>query len=389
MRSLLLNEGRPFLAIVFLLLAPILLGALDEETRVKVDSLLASKNYEAALPILIQADKDFQDPQVLMRISDAIIHGGRYDHESGNLTLGGQGLSSDRLSRAHTQVLTAYPRYAALWLSLGNLAWFLYENGDQSESIRSGTRNRAIEAYEKALQLKLEAPGIQERLGLLFLDKGDETRAVSYLRAALAKFPDRPDLEFNIAYVLFIQKKAEEGLVHAESALKNSKDPAFRNNARLLYGELLLEAKRPLEAITIFTEAVNAEKDNVYPLRRLIECYLSTGNKAQIEKTVQAYLEKAPADIEALTKLGYLLEQYQEDELFLSMAKNLRQRYARSQTQAAAGIAFMEAQFLSSRSRNKEAVIILDKAMEYLAEDQENDYLLSEIKRFRAGLVSD
>ena len=101
-----------------------------------------------------------------------------------------------------------------------------------------GEREKAVESYERALELSMnEANRYREfarrissredkillRLGLLYGETGDHAQAMEYYEAALFENPLSADAEYNLAVSLCNLDRTDEAIKHCQKLMLNGK----------------------------------------------------------------------------------------------------------------------------------------------------------------------
>ncbi|KPJ66322.1 MAG: hypothetical protein AMJ43_08485 [Coxiella sp. DG_40] len=110
---------------------------------------------------------------------------------------------------------------------------------------------KAIEFYNKALQLDPAAPKTYNKLGTAFFSLGKITEALKHYTKALDLDPNSPEAHFNLAYILHEQDKIDEAITHYEKALELKPDwPDARKN--LLLAQMRKKEKEQTSTPPIF-----------------------------------------------------------------------------------------------------------------------------------------
>jgi len=135
-------------------------------------TLLSAGRADEAIPLLQRARELNPDD-----ISAAINLGGAY------IMAGQQRLATPILEEACRRE----PHNPMLWTNLG--AAYL----DRPPYVTPEGQEKAIQAFERALELDAKAPHVSYNLGLICNDRGELERALGHFRAALAADPNDRD----------------------------------------------------------------------------------------------------------------------------------------------------------------------------------------------------
>ena len=340
---------------------------------------------------LLTADPKGLDIQTVIQVAALVAADGRYWPDSNTWELQDAGKSVLALPYDPTAVIdrliAANPQEAPLWLAQANLWWLAVNTIWLSEPQRQAAADRAIEAYKKSLQLGIDNAVIYERLGLLLLDRGDDQHSVGYLEAAYQRKPDNADIGYNLAYALYAQGQFGNALHHIQTVYDSSQlEPDQQLNARLLYGDVLLAVGNPVAAATIYQKTVAAYPENLYPLRRLVECYLITNDELKLSQAIQTYIARSATEPEAISRLSAVFTKYQQQNRFLAIAKDYRLSLVKTNPETAAAGAFIEAQMLASLGQKLEALARLVEGLGYLQDQSEVSPLGLEMARFKTQL---
>lgn len=127
----------------------------------------------------------------------------------------------DRAVRVLSKAADANPDNAMLWVNLaaahlGNIK----TAGPQQQ-------NRAIRAYERALQIAPEAPNVHYHLGLIYKERGDLPQAMTFFQRALEVRPSDDDARYWLEKLRTLQENAQS----AASDQTDTEDSAADNGA--------------------------------------------------------------------------------------------------------------------------------------------------------------
>jgi len=103
--------------------------------------------------------------------------------------------------------------------------------------LKTGQRDKARNAYERALELQPDLAEASNDLGTLLAQDGELKAAIARFRAALAATPDYPDALNNLGYALLLTGRESEARELYERALALQPDfPEALNNLGLILG---------------------------------------------------------------------------------------------------------------------------------------------------------
>lgn len=132
---------------------------------------------------------------------------------------------------------------------------FMVEMAAMFES--QGETDQAIHAYEAVLAQQPH-PTAMHRLGVLWMKKGDPSRAVPYFQQAVSKGGENAELLCDMGYAYYVMQRYAE----AEQALRRSVelDPRLAR-AHVNYGLLLARTGRQDDALYAFSRAGLSEAE--------------------------------------------------------------------------------------------------------------------------------
>jgi Tfp pilus assembly protein PilF/peroxiredoxin len=181
------------------------------------------------------------------------------------------------------------------------LAFELAAQGSPSSSIlyrlgnllaRTGQRDKARDAYERALALQPDLAEASNDLGALLAEQGELPAAIVRFRAALAFAPDYPDALNNLGYALLLSGREDEARQLYERALKLQPDfPEALNNLGLILGQ-----QGDLDgAYRYFSQALRARPGYGEAANNLALVLVNRGRTDEAIRLLQGFLEKNPA----------------------------------------------------------------------------------------------
>ncbi len=170
-------------------------------------------------------------------------------------------------------------------------AWILKSRG--TSYLNAGDR-RAIQAYERADEVRPDDPSMVKWLGLAYLRLGEYDRAIDHLRRSLERAPGEAQVELGIA---LMQRGDIEGATAAfrGAAAANPWD----SNAWGNLGVALLRRGDVQSSIDALEKAVSMDPGVADANFMLANAYARLGRLKQAEDALERGLEFAPRDTEA------------------------------------------------------------------------------------------
>jgi tetratricopeptide (TPR) repeat protein len=115
-----------------------------------------------------------------------------------------------------TRAVKQHPGNAMLWMNLGAAQLGRLETAGPRQ------QEKAIQAYQRALQADPDTPNVHYHLGLIYKERGELTRAVAFFQRALEVNPSDNDARFwldRLTSLIFeaAQKRQTEGASDATS----------------------------------------------------------------------------------------------------------------------------------------------------------------------------
>jgi Tfp pilus assembly protein PilF len=157
--------------------------------------------------------------------------------------------------------------------------------------VRTGQRDKARDAYERALAVQPDLAEASNDLGTLLAEKGDLPAAIVRFRAALAAAPEYPDALNNLGYALLLTGREGEARELYERALKLQPDfPEALNNLGLILGR-----QGDLDsAYRYFSQALKSRPGYGEAVDNVALVLVNRGQSDQAIGMLQAFLEKNP-----------------------------------------------------------------------------------------------
>ena len=169
-------------------------------------------------------------------------------------------------------------------------ASILYRLG--SLLLKTGQRDKALDAYERALGLQPDLAEASNDLGTLLAENGELPAAIVRFRAALAATPEYPDALNNLGYALLLTGREGEARELYERALKLQPDfPEALNNLGLILGRQGdLDRAEPY-----FRKALQARAGYGEAANNLALVLVNRGRTEEAIRLLQEFLEQNPA----------------------------------------------------------------------------------------------
>lgn len=364
-------------AFALLMLSAAPAAALDVSVDRQFSQLMQERKYLSAYRLVERLDPQNLDPSMLARKADALLKGqfriadpalfylrdGAAD-QSGSV----EGATAFRfpLLQALRDAVVAWPKNAALWSQLGDYHFAVFRHPQASPDQQDASADAALDAYLQANQNGAGDAGLLDRIGILYTWREDLEQAAAFLRAAVALQDKSAEYNYDLAYALFLGGDNNAALPYAQFAKDNARGGQKRLNALLLYADVQMGLQNAQAAAPIYEELYAAEPQNLYPLRRVIECNLIGGDTAALERHTRQYIETNPADASSFSRLTNLFLQYQKPGLLISIYHSLEVKYQRGKPEVAGLMAFYEAMLYAGNDQTKEAVDALNQAKRQL-----------------------
>jgi tetratricopeptide (TPR) repeat protein/peroxiredoxin len=189
--------------------------------------------------------------------------------------------------------------------------------------VKTGQRDRAVAAYERALVMQPDLSEASNDLGTLLAERGDLPAAVERFRAALATAPDYPDALNNLGYALLLTGRPAEARELYQRALVLQPDfPEALNNLGLILGR-----ERDLDgAESYFRKALQKRPGYAEAANNLALVLVARSQHDDAIRLLQEFLDRNPASESTyltLAKLYLTLDRRREG---LAIVERLLQR---------------------------------------------------------------
>jgi len=157
---------------------------------------------------------------------------------------------------------------------------------------RTGQRDKARDAYERALATQPDLAEASNDLGALLAESGEVPAAIERFRAALAATPEYPDALNNLGYALLLTGREAEARELYERALKLQPDfPEALNNLGLILGR-----QGDLDgAGRYFTQALKTRPGYGEAANNLALVLVNRRRTEEAIRLLQDFLDKNPA----------------------------------------------------------------------------------------------
>jgi tetratricopeptide (TPR) repeat protein len=169
--------------------------ALNESARL----LGQNRPDEAEAKLLLLYAQMPEHPDVLINLSGAYILQRKWDKAVKLLAKG----------------VNAHPDNAMLWMNMGAAQLGRLETAGPKQ------QDKAIEAYQRALQANPEAPNAHYHLGLIHKERGELTRATAFFQRALEVDPADRDAQY---WLDRLSKMMQEAVQNKDNVGDHSED---------------------------------------------------------------------------------------------------------------------------------------------------------------------
>jgi tetratricopeptide (TPR) repeat protein len=122
----------------------------------------------------------------------------------------------DKAAKALRQALKTHADNVMLWTNLAAAELGVLETSGPQQ------QDRAIAAYEHALEIDPKTPNVHYHLGLIYKERGDLTRATAMFRRALEVLPTDRDAQHWIDRIESISRMADSERGRGESDRQES-----------------------------------------------------------------------------------------------------------------------------------------------------------------------
>ncbi|MFA5180743.1 MAG: tetratricopeptide repeat protein [Syntrophales bacterium] len=181
--------------------------------------------------------------------------------------------------------------------------------------LRKGDRNNSAKLIKSINQAGLDAEGLLS-LVKYYLAAADESRATSYLREALQRYPDNPEVQFTYGRYLFSRRKFPEAILHYQKAMA-----ALPNVQIIAYhlGQSLLAAGEREKAKALIEAMLAKDPNNLLAWRLKTQYHLAGGERRAAIETLNQIKQYIP---DASASYALLGELYLQDGVISLAEKN-------------------------------------------------------------------
>jgi tetratricopeptide (TPR) repeat protein len=151
---------------------------------------------------------------------------------------------------------------------------------------QQGNYEAAIEALQRALQLRVDVPDANSALGVIYLKQGKLAEAEAALRAELTHHSSDVKARHTLATVLDLEGRADQALVEARTVVKAKPDFA---DGRYLLGKILLAGGAADEAAMHLEAAARTAPEDANIHYQLARAYEKLGRSELAEKEFATY----------------------------------------------------------------------------------------------------
>jgi tetratricopeptide (TPR) repeat protein len=176
---------------------------------------------------------------------------------------------------------------------------------------RLGNQERAVESYQKALQIRPEGCSAHTNLGILYQERGDAVQAANELGQALRIAPERDDIRYDAAIALDESGEADKAAELFETLVQSS---TKMTDAWFRLGAIRLKSGDFAQAVRCFEKCLELRPDWVEAEINLAIAYSKHGQTKQVEQVLESTLTRQIDSLELVRMLAALsLEQNQFD----------------------------------------------------------------------------
>jgi Flp pilus assembly protein TadD len=171
----------------------------------------------------------------------------------------------------------------SLWRHAVNVEPFTIETMKElaAESRRANKIDEAIAILQYADQLRPNAAGVNNNIGLALLQKNDVENAIVFFEKELKSFPDDVMANTNMGNALFRQKKPQDAERYFARAVEIN--PSFEDAHNGLGMAAMVQGRAP-EAIKHFKRCLELAPRKVEAITNLAAAYMQLGDSAQALK---------------------------------------------------------------------------------------------------------
>jgi tetratricopeptide (TPR) repeat protein len=202
---------------------------------------------------------------------------------------GGEGLQAARIQY---QEAAKHPGFLAANLGLAQV----------NLALRDYTH--AIESADEALKIDPTSVLAMALKANSQINLGNVSQARNELQAEMERFPNAPDLQFQMALADYAEQKYPEALAIFKSMFER-----YPNDARLVFGmaNILVKSKRGDEALKLLQEQLNRNPQNQAVRRFLAATAKMTHQYDLAEREYRKLMETQPKNSDLLVQLGETL----------------------------------------------------------------------------------
>ncbi|HAJ27959.1 MAG TPA: hypothetical protein DCG53_12085 [Syntrophus sp. (in: bacteria)] len=181
--------------------------------------------------------------------------------------------------------------------------------------LRKGDRKNSAKLIKSIDQGGVDAEGLLS-LAKYYYAAADEIRATSYLKEALQRYPDNPEVQFTYGRYLFSRRKFAEAVLHYQKALA-----ALPNVQIIAYhlGQSLLAAGEREKAKALIETMLAKDPNNILAWRLKTQYHLTGGDRRGAIETLNQIKQYIP---DASASYALLAELYLQDGVISLAEKN-------------------------------------------------------------------
>jgi len=312
------------------------LFAMDSKQKSQLDSYLSQRKYSTAIRFLEKVDPQNDDPEALIQkvhisisyfvqslnhrifafkdltetesVESLRKNGGTFD----------LGHSID-IPEAVNRLLRKFPNDGRLYSALGDFYADVALRYRQNDPFKDSSK-LALEAYQHATSLGSVTEQNQASLGLLAAQSQDYALAEQGYRRALTFDPTNADYNYNLALALMSLSRFQEAQKYAKTAYDRYQIAGSKRDALLMYADSYLYQGHDDEALVYYSQIISAEPDNLFPLRRQMQCYLGLRRIDDLRKAFGNYMRLGGDDPTAVSKLSGIFQSEAYTKTFIDLS---------------------------------------------------------------------
>lgn len=244
--------------------------------------------------------------------------------------------------------------------------------GDQLA--KQGDVKWAIQAYQSTLAEQPDSVIPFERLGLLYMQTGQDEDAITAFREASYRNSTNPEVYYSLGLLYEKRDQLDEAIVSYKRAIE--RDPQYAD-AYLKVADLRLARGNNTEAIEQYVDFLKIRPERSDIQLKLADVYLKTNQLSYAENSYKEILKLTPENIEANKGLASIYQDKGENEKSIELyQKALASKNDDAETRSA-----LTALYVKEKKYNELAALLQETVL-LAPEDPNNHYKLGLIHDF-------